>query len=91
MEGEGGHGGGARGGGRGPLDESKRDFWDGFGRPDEREGGGTIGTNALRGGGDLGVRRGVTGEEGEGLMGKEEGKKEVKKEEKKEDGDWDKW
>lgn len=79
----------ARGGGRGPLDESKRDFWDGFGRPDEREGGGAIGTNALRGGGDLGVRRGV--EETEGLVGKKEEKKDEKKDDKKDDGDWDKW
>lgn len=90
MEGEGQ--GGARGG-RGPLDESKRDFWDGFGRPDEREGGGTIGTNALKGGGDLGVRR-VGGEESEGLVAKE-GKKEEKKDDKKDDKkdgeDWDKW
>ncbi|KAL5348893.1 ADP-ribosylation factor GTPase-activating protein gcs1 [Pseudogymnoascus australis] len=39
-----GEGGGARGaGGRGPLDESKRDFWDGFGRPNEREGEGRLG------------------------------------------------
>ncbi|OBT69265.1 hypothetical protein VE03_02027 [Pseudogymnoascus sp. 23342-1-I1] len=86
VEGGEGGAGGARGGGRVPLDESKRDFWDGFGRPDEREGGGTIGTNALKGGGDLGVRRGK-GEESEGLVAK----KEEKKDEKKEDGDWDKW
>ncbi|ELR06350.1 hypothetical protein GMDG_07940 [Pseudogymnoascus destructans 20631-21] len=49
VEGEGAGGARGGGGGRGPLDESKRDFWDGFGRPDGGGGGGRIGTNALRG------------------------------------------
>jgi len=74
-------------GGPAPLDESKRDFWDSFGKAPEERG---LGTSAMRtggGGGGGGGGSGAFEPVREGAVGGGGGKKEGEKEK----DEWDNW